>query len=134
MRKRKTIRQTIDILVKIVVAFFLVFILFLFSEIINDFSYDYFIFPFLSIIIIFVCGVNVGKSLERIKNNSSIGFFTKEKDFKDNEKTVFYINDKIQIITNKKILKEVQDGDKVHIKTFNYDELYLDKNDKESEN
>lgn len=134
LKKGKIIRQTTDIFVKIVFAFILVFLLFILSEMINNFAYDYFVFPFLSIIIIFVCGVNVGKSLEKMKNNESIGFFTKIKAVENNEKTEFYINDKIQIITNKKILKEVEDGDKVHIKTFNYDEINLDKKEQESEN
>ena len=123
----------VDILIKILLAFLLVFGLFSFSEIINSFAYDYFVFPLISTIIIFVCGVNVGKSLERIKNNVSIGFFTKVKEVRNNEKTEFYINDNIQIVTNKKILKEVQDGDKVHIKTFNYNEIQLDKKEKEQE-
>lgn len=127
MKKGKTIRQTMDIFTKIVIAFVLVYLLFILSEIINNFAYDYFIFPFFSILIIFICGVNVGKSLERMKRNISIGYFSKSKDVNDNEKTEFYINDRIQIITNKKILKEVQDGDKVHIKTFNYNEINIDK-------
>ena len=119
---------------KIVLAFILVFGLFALSEIINYFAYDYFVFPFLSVLIIFVCGVNVGKSLERIKNNKSIGFFTKTKEIsKNNDKTEFYINDRIQIVTNKKILKEVQDGDKVHIKTFNYNDINIDKKEKSQE-
>lgn len=127
LKKGKTIRQTMDIFTKIVIAFVLVYLLFILSEIINNFAYDYFIFPFFSILIIFICGVNVGKSLERMKRNISIGYFSKSKDVNDNEKTEFYINDRIQIITNKKILKEVQDGDKVHIKTFNYNEINIDK-------
>lgn len=134
MKKGKTLRQTCDIIIKILTAFMIVSVLYIISRFVNNFAYDYFVFPFLSMIIIFVCGINVGKALERIKNNISIGFFTKVKEIKNNEKTEFYINDKIQIVTNKKILKEVQDGDKVHIKTFNYNEINLDKKDQESGN
>lgn len=134
MKKGKTLRQTGDIIIKILTAFMVVSVLYVISKFVNNFAYDYFIFPFLSMIIIFVCGINVGKALERIKNNISIGFFTKVKEVKNSEKTEFYINDKIQIVTNKKILKEVQDGDKVHIKTFNYNEINLDKKEQESGN
>lgn len=75
----------------------------------------------------------MGKSLEKMKNNKSVGFFSKVKDVKNNDRTEFFINDRIQIITNKKILKEVQDGDTVHIKTFNYDDINLDKKEKSQE-
>ena len=52
--------------------------LYVISFLVNNFAYDYFIFPFASIIVVFICGINVGKSLEKIKNNKSIGFFTKQ--------------------------------------------------------
>ena len=72
----------------------------------------------------FVCGLNVGRSLEKIKHNESIGHFTRSKeDGIKNEKTEFVIRDNIKITTNKKVLKEFKDGDKVHLKTFNYDDI-----------
>ena len=77
-----------------------------------------------------MCGVNVGKSLEKIKDNKSIGAFTKEKEkLKNDERTEFYVNDRIQIVTNKKILKEVQEGNKVHIKMFDYNEIEYKKSE-----
>ena len=127
MRRGKTIGQFLDVLYKILIAFIIVFVLYFIGNFIETFAYDYFIFPFLSIIIIFVCGVNVGKSLEKIKHNESTGIFTKDikKDTNENI-TEFIIEDTREIITNKKILKELEDGDKVHVKTYQIHETYLD--------
>lgn len=134
MKKGRIFNQMLDIIIKILIAFIIVFVLYLISKFVNNFAYDYFAFPLISMVIMFLCGVNVGKSLEKVKNKQCIGFFTKIKnDNHINEKTEFYINDKIQIITNKKILKEVQEGDKVHIKTFNYNEINIEKKDDEQE-
>ena len=134
MKKGKTIRQTLDIFTKIFIAFVIVFILYLLSESIELFVYDYFIFPVVSIIIIFICGIKVGVSLEKIKDNKAIGIFTKIRGTDKKEtKTEFIIKDSYEIVTNKKILKEIEDGDKVHIKTFNYDEVSLN-NKEEREN
>ena len=72
--------------------------------------------------------------MEKIKDNKAIGIFTKIRGMDKKEtKTEFIIKDSYEIVTNKKILKEIEDGDKVHIKTFNYDEVSLD-NKEESEN
>jgi len=132
MKKGKTIRQTLDILIKIFAAFVMVFVLYLISKSIEEFAYNYFIFPFISIIIIFICGINVGRSLEKIKKNKPIGFFTKtiEKENKET-KTEFTIKDNYEIVTSKKILKEAEDGDKVHIKTFNYNDINFNNDDRE---
>lgn len=125
MKKGKTFRQMLDIYTKIFIAFILVFIMYIIGKSINLFIYSYFIFPFLSIIIIFLCGVKVGKALEKIKDNKSIGVFTKEKETKKSDNnTEFVIKDEYEIITNKKILKEIEDGEKVHVKIFNYDDIY----------
>ena len=77
MRKGRTIRQTIDIMTKILTTFVLVFVMYFSTKIINNFAYDYFVFPIAAIVSVFMCGVNVGKSLEKIKDNKSIGTFTK---------------------------------------------------------
>lgn len=134
MKKGKTLNQTIDVMVKILIAFVLVFLLYLISKFINNFSYDYFVFPLLSMIIIFVCGINVGRALERMKENKKIGFFTKDdKSEPTGTKTEFYVKERTEIITSKKILKDLEDGEKVHIKTFNYEELDVQNNEKEVE-
>ena len=75
--------------------------------------------------IIFICGVKIGIALERIKDNKPIGVFTKisENDKKKQIVTEFTIRDNYEIVTKKKILKELEDGEKVHIKIFNYDEI-----------
>ena len=73
-----------------------------------------------------MCGLNVGRSLEKIKRNEEIGFFTKrKKNVKEEsyEPTEFIVKDTTRIVTNKKILKEVQDGDKIHLKVFNYNDF-----------
>jgi len=125
MRKGRFFRQTIDVYMKILSAFIIVFILYFISEMVNHFAYDYFIFPLISITVIFMCGVKVGRSLEKIKINASIGYFTKDDNKEDSytKSTEFIINDNGREVTNKKILKEVRDGDKVHIKVFNYNDI-----------
>ena len=95
------------------------------SKFVNNFAYDYFVFPLLSITIIFVCGVNVGRSLERIKTNQNLvmkhgGSIKKTETI---EKTEFIINDTNNINKSKKILKEVEEGDKIHIKVINYNDI-----------
>lgn len=122
MKKRKIFSQMLDIITKIIIAFIIVFLLYIISKLINNFAYDYFIFPFASIVIIFVCGIKVGVSLERIKDNKSIGIFTKEKHEELPEKnTEFFVKERSEIVTSKKIIKE--DEDKVHIKSFDYDDI-----------
>ena len=132
MKKGRFFRQTIDVYIKILSAFIIVFVLYFISEIVNNFAYDYFIFPLISITVIFMCGVNVGRSLEKIKINESIGYFTKDdkKDESCAKSTEFVISDNGREVTNKKILKEIKDGDKVHIKVFNYNDIV---DNKESE-
>lgn len=135
MIKLKFFRQTLDILVKIFSAFVIVFVFYFLGKIIEDFAFDYFIFPLVAVITIFVCGVNVGRSLEKLKTNEAIGFFTKNikeesaETFDPTEKTEFIIKDTGRIVTNKKILKEVQDGDKIHLKVFNYDDFEQDESE-----
>ncbi len=126
MRKGKTFEQLLDIILKVFGTFLFVFILYIISKKTNSFAYDYFIFPFISIIFIFMCGVNVGKCLEKIKRNEEIGFFTKNKKKKNQTKeiqTEFTINGKTEILPDKKILKEVKENDTIHIKVFNYDDV-----------
>ena len=73
--------------------------------------------------IVFICGVKVGSSLEKMRKNESIGLFTKNKNVTNKKSdTEFFVKDNYEIVTNKKILKE-EVGDRVHIKTFNYDEI-----------
>ena len=122
MKKSKTFGQILDILTKILGAFIIVFLLYFIGKIINTFAYNYFIFPFASVIIVFVCGINVGKSLEKIKHREAIGVFSKErkKNYKDIGKTEFVVRDRRQILTNKKILKELEDGEIVHVKNYQY--------------
>ena len=130
MTKAKFILQTMDILIKIFMAFIVVFVSYFVSEKINNYAYDYFMFPLISIITIFVCGINVGRSLEKLKTEEPIGFFTKK--LLSNSKkisqtditnTEFIIRDNGRLVTNKKILKETVEGDKVHIKVFNYNDI-----------
>lgn len=126
MRKGNFFAQTLDILTKIFSSFILVFLLYFISEKVNYFAYNYFIFPTVIIIIIFVCGLNVGRSLEKIKRNEEIGFFTKrKKNVKEEsyEPTEFIVKDTTRIVTNKKILKEVEDGNQIHIKVMNYNDV-----------
>ena len=129
MKKRRFFRQTLDVSMKILSAFVIVFVLYFISTLVNNFAYDYFVFPLISVTVIFVCGVNVGRSLEKIKVNDAIGFFTKEdkKEEINNKTTEFVINDSGREVTNKKVLKEIKDGDKVHIKVFNYNDIIDDK-------
>lgn len=128
MGKGRFIGQLMDILLKIFSTFIIVFVLYFSTKIIKDFAYTYFIFPLVSIVIIFICGINVGKALEKVKRNEPIGFFTKRRNER-NEKTdsvigtEFIIKDTRRVITNKKILKEVESGDKVHVKVNNYNEI-----------
>ena len=123
MKKGKTLGQILDILLKIVYAFVILLSLYFIGEFVENVVYHYFILPLVSFITVFICGINVGKSLEKIKHNESVGFFTKSKEDNKNEKTEFIINDSIKITTNKKVLKEFKDGDKVHLKSFNYDDI-----------
>ena len=123
MKKGRIFSQMLDIIIKIMIAFVFVFVLYLISKLVNNFAYDYFIFPFLSIIIIFVCGVKVGIALERVRDNKSIGIFTKPKQEEQNLKeTEFTVKERTEIITNKKILKEDEE-DRVHVKSFNFDDI-----------
>ena len=117
MKKGRTIGQFMDIFIKIICSFGLVFALYFITKFLDSFTFKYFIFPFISIIIIFICGINVGRSLEKIKHNESTGVFTKIPINNEESETEFYVNDTRQIITNKKILKELEDGDIVHVKT-----------------
>lgn len=123
MKKGKTFGQILDILLKIIYAFIILLFLYFVGEFIENVVYHYFILPLVSFITVFICGVNVGKSLEKIKRGESVGFFTKSKGEVKNERTEFVINDNIRITTNKKVLKEFKDGDKVHLKAFNYDDI-----------
>lgn len=128
MRKGKFLKETLDILTKIFFAFVIVFSFYFVSEKINNFAFDYFIFPLVSIITIFICGINVGRSLEKLKTNEPIGFFTKRRKNDESEmelsgKTEFIVNDNSRVVTNKKILKEVEEGNQIHIKVFNYNDL-----------
>lgn len=123
MKKKKIYKLLIDLMLKIIISFSLIFILYLLSKkIIVSYSYTYFIFPSLSIIIVFICGVNVGKTLERIRNNDERGFFIKNKS-KNNtiEDSEYIISDTRQIITNKKILRQLEEGEKVHVKIHDID-------------
>ena len=132
MRKAKTLKSSIDIFVKILTAFFVVFILYLVSKGINNFVYDYFFFPFISFIIVFICGINVGKGLERMKKNQQNKPYQYD-NFKEETKTEFHVNERVKIITNKKILKELEDGNIVHVKTFNYNEIDMEEKDGDNE-
>ena len=129
MIKWKFFRQILDILTKIFSAFVIVFLFYFVGKIFEDFAYNYFIFPLVAVLTIFICGVNVGRSLEKLKTNDAIGFFTRNKkigtveNLSTSEKTEFIIKDTSRIVTNKKILKEVQDGDKIHLKVFNYNDF-----------
>ncbi len=135
MIKLKFFRQTLDILTKIFFAFIIVFFFYFMGKIFDDFAYNYFLFPLVAILTIFICGVNVGRSLEKLKTNESIGFFTKNikketiEKMSATEKTEFIIKDTSRIVTNKKILKEVQDGDKIHLKVFNYNDFENDESE-----
>ena len=128
MKKNGFLAQTLDILIKIFFAFIIVFSFYFVTLFVNSFAFDYFIFPLVAILTIFVCGVNVGKSLEKLKTNESIGFFTRKKNNKNNdyssEVTEFIVRDNNREITNKKILKEVKEGNQVHIKVFNYNDIF----------
>ena len=128
MKNMQFAKQTADIFFKILVSFIMVFVLYFISELVNNFIYNFFVFPLLSITIIFVCGVNVGRSLERISMNQNLigthkknSIKTKEKESLEN--TEFVINDTNNISKNKKILKEFKEGDKIHIKVINYDDI-----------
>ena len=129
MNKGRTLKQTIDILAKIMISFIIVFVLYIISKIVNNFAYDYFIFPFISFIIVFICGINVGKGLEKMKVKSESNTFEISDARTENDlesKTIFHVNDKVEIVTNKKIIKELENGEIVHVKTFNYNEINLE--------
>jgi len=117
MKKGKTIGQFLDVIYKVLFTFVIVFALYFIGRFVDSFAYDYFILPFVSSIILFICGVNVGRSLERIRHNESTGVFTKSRKEKLQDISEFIVDDSRPIITNKKILKELEDGDKVHVKT-----------------
>lgn len=119
------VKQTADIFFKILISFIIVFLLYFSSEFVNNFAYDYFVFPLLAITVIFLCGVNVGRSLEKIKTNQNLVVKNNSASKKTETvgKTEFIINDTNNVSKNKKILKEVEDGDKIHIKVINYDDI-----------
>lgn len=122
MKKSKSIRELLDIIIKIICPFIIVFIIYFISTKLNDYTFSYFVFPFVSCIVVFICGINVGKSLERIKNNEPIGMFTKNKTLNENI-TEFKINESITVKTDKKIIKQLENGERVHIKAKNYDDI-----------
>ena len=132
--KRKTIRYTFDIFSKIFWSFLAVGIFYAISLFVNDFGYDYFIFPLVSFLIIFMCGVNVGKALEKMSKSTTIGHVSNYSVRAKNNKnvvdhTVFKVNeDTDRVVTTKKILKEVKEDDKIHIKVFNYNDLVMNDN------
>lgn len=118
MRKPRLIGQFMDVIYKIIIAFVIVFVFYFVSRFVNSFAYQYFIFPFMSVVVVFICGISVGRSLEKIKHNEPTGIFTRDKKESENTQiTEFIIDDTREIITNKKILKELEDGDIVHVKT-----------------
>ena len=128
MKKGKLLWQTLDIFSKIFFSFVLVFVLYYIGDIVNSFVYNYFVFPLVATTIIFLCGVNVGRSLERMKTNEAIGFFTRQGDCKKNvvtkrDETEFIAIDVQRPSANKKILKEVEEADKIHVKVFNYNDV-----------
>lgn len=127
MKKNSTINQTVNIMIKIFVAFIIVYFLYFLGEKTNNFTYDYFIFPILAILVIFICGVKVGRALERMKNSQ-----TKTNTVKNNKdvNTEFVIQERKAIITNKKVISEKYFEDKIHKKVYNYDNL-SDKDDVE---
>ena len=121
MKKGSSLGAMLDISLKIIFSFAIVFAVYLVSKEVNNFAFSYFVFPFISYIVIFICGINVGKSLEKIKNNESIGLFTRKK--KNESRTEFKINERIIAYTDKKIIKQLENGDRVHVKAKNYDEI-----------
>lgn len=121
MKKGSSLGAMLDISLKIIFSFAIVFAVYLVSKEVNNFAFSYFVFPFVSYIVIFICGINVGKSLEKIKNNESTGLFTRKK--KNESRTEFKINERIMAYTNKKIIKQLENGDRVHVKAKNYDEI-----------
>ena len=134
MREKRNLNQTIEILKKIIISFSIVFILYLISYLVNNFAFDYFIFPFISFIVVFVCGIHVGKGLEKMKCATYSGYSEKNDEDNKNDKTEFHVNDRVKIVTNKKIIKELENGEIVHVKTFNYNEINLEEEkDGESE-
>lgn len=124
MKKTRIFGQFLDVIYKILFAFIIVFLLYFLGKLLNSSSYDYFVFPFIAVVIIFICGVDVGKSLEKMKHHESSGVFTKNNDNKKKETSIteFYVDDTKQIITNKKVLKDLEEGNKVHIKTYEINE------------
>lgn len=122
MKKSKTIRQFLDIFLKIAISFIVVFVFFYLTKFINSFAYNYFIFPFVSIIVIFICGVKVGRSLEKIKNNESTGIFTLTKNDGQFDNTEFTVKEIEVVNKDKKIIKQEDNEEKVHVKTFDIDE------------
>ncbi len=121
MKKGSSLGAMLDISLKIIFSFAIVFAVYLVSKEVNNFAFSYFVFPFISYIVIFICGINVGKSLEKIKNNESTGLFTRKK--KNESRTEFKINERIIAYTDKKIIKQLENGDRVHVKAKNYDEI-----------
>jgi len=124
MKKNSTINQTVNIMIKILIAFIVVYLLYFIGEKTNNFTYDYFIFPLLAILVIFMCGIKVGRTLERMKYNQ-----TKGTSFKNNKdiNTEFVVQERKAIITNKKVFNEKEFEEKVHKKVYDYDAI----NDKE---
>ena len=125
MRKKYFFKQLIEVFIKIIFSFLIIFGLYFVSWLTNDFSYNYFIFPLLSIIVIFVCGISIGRYLERMKHvdYNSVQSKTNNQEIELNGDTEFIISDTSRDSTSKKVLKEVVDGDKVHIKVFNYNDI-----------
>lgn len=122
MKKGRFFRQMGDFFIKISVSFSIVLILYYFSKKIDNFAYDYFLFPSISITVIFLCGVNVGRSLERIKNNEKIGFLTKNDSCESESKeiTEFIVSEKFVMNTNKKVIEDKEET--IHKKVLNYDD------------
>ena len=127
LNKGRNLKPIIEILKKILISFSIVFVLYLISYLINNFAYDYFIFPFISFIVVFMCGIHVGKGLERMSKKSK-GYSLEDNDDSQygEDKTEFHVNDKVKIVTNKKIIKELENGEIIHVKTFNYNEINLE--------
>lgn len=131
MKKTYIFVQTLDILTKIIVVFMVLFMFYLVDKFINNFAYHYFVFPLSCFVSVFICGISVGKSLEKIKDNEPIGFFTRglKSNKRFDNRTEFEIKDNLRITTNKKVLKEFKEGDSVHLKIFNYNDIEKNKED-----
>ena len=118
MKKNYTFNQTINIISKILIAFILVYLLYYIGEKTNSFTYDYFIFPILAVLIIFICGVKVGRTLESMKTKQS-----KSINVKNNKNTEFIVPERVAIVTNKKVVSEKDFEEKVHKKIYDYDDV-----------